>query len=85
MTARGALGMGLALLSAGTGSAPPPQVAGLLCKNSWFLHEARWAGQDARIQRYKLPRRNAATLERVLRLPSGVGSTLEGPVTVPLQ
>ena len=34
--------------------APPPQVAGLLCKNHWFLHEARWAGQDARIQRFKL-------------------------------
>ena len=36
------------------GGAPPPQVAGLLCKNHWFLHEARWAGHDARIQRFKL-------------------------------
>jgi len=32
--------------------APPPQVAGLLCKKPWFLHEARWAGHDARIQRF---------------------------------
>jgi hypothetical protein len=28
------------------GCAPPPQVAGLLCKNPRFLHEARWAGQE---------------------------------------
>src|SRR5579862_9826484 len=34
--------------------APPPQVAGLLCKKPCFLHEARWAGLDARIQRHKL-------------------------------
>jgi hypothetical protein len=26
------------------GCAPPPQVAGLLSKNQWFLLEARWAG-----------------------------------------
>jgi hypothetical protein len=34
------------------GCAPPPQVAGLLSKNQRFLLEARWAGQEARIQRF---------------------------------
>jgi hypothetical protein len=33
------------------GCAPPPQVAEPRAKTTHFLPEARWAGQDARIQR----------------------------------
>jgi len=34
------------------GCAPPPQVAGVEHKNHAFLLNARWAGHDARIQRF---------------------------------
>ena len=47
------------------GCAPPPQVAGLLCKNHRFLHEARWAGQACPDPAFQIrwPSRREATDE----------------------
>ena len=71
------------------GCAPPPQVAGLLSKNPWFLLEARWAGQEAPIQRFKLAPREAhharvfGNERRMQSADSGfytVGDTLDADV-----
>jgi len=56
-------------------------VAGLLCKNHWFLHEARWAGQDARIQRFILgfPGKPLAQVAHAPPILFGVADGIVGP------